>query len=110
MTTVQLTAEAFRKELRVLILEMIAFRSRGKEMSISADDLKKGLSIKVEVDNSYLEVGERTYENRVVDEISVGPDGTIILHDEYGEQHLDSQLSLDELVEIALVIEESPRP
>lgn len=66
----------------------------------------EGLTVSVEVDNSYLDVEETTLENWSVDYISLSLDGSVHLEcsEHGGELELDD-LSTDEVAALANVLE-----
>lgn len=79
----------------------------GDNHSIAAGDLDSHLTIKIEVDNSYLDISDTCYEDREVAEILVNlNDKEIWVCTEYNEYTID-EISIDELVEIANAIEET---
>ena len=66
----------------------------------------EGLTIKVEVDNSYLDVEESTMENRSITEIHVSLDGNIFLVAYEDDTEIEwEDISTDELVGLANVLE-----
>ena len=67
----------------------------------------EGLTIKVEVDNSYLDVEETIMENRSIAEIHLSLDGNLFLVP-YGDDDTEiewTDLSTDEVVALANVLE-----
>lgn len=65
-----------------------------------------GLTIKVEVDNSYLDVEETIMENRSISEIHLSLDGGIFLVAYEDDTEIDSkEISTDELASLANVLE-----
>ena len=79
----------------------------GDNHSITTGDLNRHLTIKVGVDNSYLDIDDTCYEEREVAEILVNlNDKKIWVCTEYNEYTIDD-ISVEELVEIANAIEET---
>lgn len=67
----------------------------------------EGLTIKVEVDNSYLDVEETIMENRTITEIHLSLDGNLFLVP-YGDDDTEiewTDLSTDEVAALANVLE-----
>lgn len=67
----------------------------------------EGLSVKVEVDNSYLDVEETIMENRTITEIHLSLDGNLFLVP-YGDDDTEiewTDLSTDEVAALANVLE-----
>lgn len=73
--------------------------------TIFTGDLCDDLYINVEVDNSYLDVEERTYERREMSEIIVLLDGTVMVRDEDGNEWDDTDITISELATIADLLE-----
>lgn len=66
----------------------------------------EGLTIKVEVDNSYLDVEETIMENRTITEVHVSLDGNIFLVAYEDDTEINwEDISTDELVGLANVLE-----
>ena len=66
----------------------------------------EGLTIKVEVDDSYLDVEETTMENRTITEVRVSLDGNIFLVAYEDDTEIEwKDISTDELVGLANVLE-----
>ena len=66
----------------------------------------EGLTIKVEVDNSYLDVEDTTIENRTITEVHVSLDGNIFLVGYEDDTEIEwKDISTDELVGLANVLE-----
>lgn len=66
----------------------------------------EGLTIKVEVDNSYLDVEETTMENRTITEVHVSLDGNVFLVAYEDDTEIEwKDISTDELVGLANVLE-----
>ena len=66
----------------------------------------EGLTIKVETDNSYLDVEETTMENRTITEVRVSLDGNIFLVAYEDDTEIEwKDISTDELVGLANVLE-----
>lgn len=66
----------------------------------------EGLTIKVEVDNSYLDVEETIMENRTITEVHVSLDGNIFLVAYEDDTEIEwTEISTDELVGLANVLE-----
>lgn len=66
----------------------------------------EGLTIKVEVDDSYLDVEETTMENRTITEVRVSLDGNVFLVGYGDDTEIEwKDISTDELVGLANVLE-----
>lgn len=66
----------------------------------------EGLTIKVETDNSYLDVEETTMENRTITEVRVSLDGNVFLVGYGDDTEIEwKDISTDELVGLANVLE-----
>ncbi len=66
----------------------------------------EGLTIKVEVDNSYLDVEDTTIENRTITEVRVSLDGNVFLVAYEDDTEIEwKDISTDELVGLANVLE-----
>lgn len=66
----------------------------------------EGLTIKVEVDNSYLDVEDTIMENRTITEVRVSLDGNIFLVAYEDDTEIEwKDISTDELVGLANVLE-----
>lgn len=66
----------------------------------------EGLTIKVEVDNSYLDVEDTIMENRTITEVRVSLDGNIFLVAYEDDTEIEwKEISTDELVGLANVLE-----
>ena len=66
----------------------------------------EGLTIKVEVDNSYLDVEDTIMENRTITEVRVSLDGNIFLVGYGDDTEIEwKEISTDELVGLANVLE-----
>lgn len=66
----------------------------------------EGLTIKVEVDNSYLDVEDTTIENRTITEVHVSLDGNVFLVCYEDDTEIEwKDISTDELVGLANVLE-----
>lgn len=66
----------------------------------------EGLTVKVEVDNSYLDVEETIMENRTITEVHVSLDGNIFLVAYEDDTEIEwEDISTDELVGLANVLE-----
>jgi hypothetical protein len=77
----------------------------GDNHSIATCDLHSHLTIKVEVDNSYLDIDDTCYEESEIAEILVNlNDKKIWACTEYNEYNID-EISIEELVDIANAIE-----
>lgn len=64
-----------------------------------------GLTIKVEVDNSYLDVEETVMENRSINEIHLTTDNEIYLVSEYDDEIELEDITMEELVGLANILE-----
>lgn len=104
-------------DARAKLKSFIAFEVRnvylllnGQEPNFAEDEEYtldiEGLTVSVEVDNSYLDVEETTLENWSVDYISLSLDGSVYLEcsEHGGELELDD-LSTDEVAALANVLE-----
>ena len=66
----------------------------------------EGLTIKVEVDNSYLDVEDTIMENRTITEVRVSLDGNVFLVGYGDDTEIEwKDISTDELVGLANVLE-----
>ena len=66
----------------------------------------EGLTIKVETDNSYLDVEETIMENRTITEVRVSLDGNVFLVGYGDDTEIEwKEISTDELVGLANVLE-----
>lgn len=66
----------------------------------------EGFTIKVKVDNSYLDVEETTMENRTITEVRVSLDGNVFLVAYEDDTEIEwKDISTDELVGLANVLE-----
>ena len=66
----------------------------------------EGLTIKVEVDNSYLDVEDTIMENRTITEVHVSLDGNVFLVPYEDDTEIEwKDISTDELVGLANVLE-----
>lgn len=66
----------------------------------------EGLTIKVEVDNSYLDVEETTMENRTITEVRVSLDGNVFLVAYEDDTEIEwKDISTDELAGLANILE-----
>lgn len=66
----------------------------------------EGLTIKVETDNSYIDVEETTMENRTITEVRVSLDGNVFLVGYGDDTEIEwKDISTDELVGLANVLE-----
>ena len=66
----------------------------------------EGLTIKVETDNSYLDVEETTMENRTITEVRISLDGNVFLVGYGDDTEIEwKDISTDELVGLANVLE-----
>lgn len=66
----------------------------------------EGLTIKVEVDNSYLDVEDTIMENRTITEVHVSLDGNVFLVPYEDDTEIEwKEISTDELVGLANVLE-----
>ena len=81
--------------------------TEGDNLSITTGDLKRNLSIKVEVDNSYLDVNDTCYEEREVAEILVNLDDKEVWVCTEDEEYTIDEISVEELAEIANAMEET---
>ena len=72
---------------------------------ICTGDLKKGIFITVDVDNSYLDVDDTCYERREISEIVLEEDGSLTLIEEEGDEWSGSNITIDELAAISNAIE-----
>lgn len=88
----------------------IYFILNGREPNFEEDEEYvvdvEGLTIKVETDNSYLDVEETTMENRTITEVRVSLDGNVFLVGYGDDTEINWQdISTDELAALANVLE-----
>lgn len=88
----------------------IYFLLNGREPNFEEDEEYvidvEGLTIKVEVDNSYLDVEETTMENRAITEVHVSLVGNVFLVPYEDDTEINWQdISTDELAALANVLE-----
>ena len=81
--------------------------SEKEDWVIPTGDLVGKIYINVEVDDSYLDVEERCYEDIEIAEVRVGLDGDTIVTNEDGDEWYSADLSTDELAHIAKVLEKT---
>ena len=104
-------------DARKKLVDFIAFEVRniylllnGQEPNFEEDeeyvvDIER-LTIKVETDNSYLDVEETTMENRTITEVRVSLDGNVFLVGYGDDTEIEwKEISTDELVGLANVLE-----
>ena len=104
-------------DARKKLVDFIAFEVRniylllnGQEPNFEEDEEYvldvEGLTIKVEVDDSYLDVEETTMENRTITEVRVSLDGNVFLVAYEDDTEIEwKDISTDELVGLANVLE-----
>ena len=104
-------------DAREKLVDFIAFEVRsiylllnGQEPNFEEDEEYvvdiEGLTIKVEVDDSYLDVEETTTENRTITEVHVSLDGNVFLVGYGDDTEIEwKDISTDELVGLANVLE-----
>ena len=104
-------------DARKKLVDFIAFEVRsiylllnGQEPNFEEDEEYvvdiEGLTIKVEVDDSYLDVEETTMENRTITEVRVSLDGNVFLVGYGDDTEIEwKDISTDELVGLANVLE-----
>ena len=104
-------------DAREKLVDFIAFEVRsiylllnGQEPNFEEDEEYvvdiEGLTIKVEVDDSYLDVEETTMENRTITEVRVSLDGNVFLVGYGDDTEIEwKDISTDELVGLANVLE-----
>ena len=104
-------------DAREKLVDFIAFEVRniylllnGQEPNFEEDEEYvldiEGLTIKAEVDNSYLDVEETTMENRTITEVRVSLDGNVFLVAYEDDTEIEwKDISTDELVGLANVLE-----
>ena len=104
-------------DARKKLADFIAFEVRniylllnGQEPNFEEDEEYvldiEGLTIKVEVDDSYLDVEETTMENRTITEIRVSLDGNVFLVAYEDDTEIEwKEISTDELAGLANVLE-----
>ena len=105
------------KVAREKLVDFIVFEVRniylllnGQEPNFEEDEEYvldiEGLTIKVEVDDSYLDVEETTMENRTITEVRVSLDGNVFLVAYEDDTEIEwKEISTDELVGLANVLE-----
>lgn len=104
-------------DARKKLVDFIAFEVRniylllnGQEPNFEEDEEYvldvEGLTIKVEVDDSYLDVEDTIMENRTITEVRVSLDGNIFLVAYEDDTEIEwKEISTDELVGLANVLE-----
>ena len=104
-------------DARKKLVDFIAFEVRniylllnGQEPNFEEDEEYvldiEGLTIKVEVDDSYLDVEETTMENRTITEVRVSLDGNVFLVAYEDDTEIEwKEISTDELVGLANILE-----
>ena len=104
-------------DAREKLVDFIAFEVRniylllnGQEPNFEEDEEYvldiEGLTIKVEVDNSYLDVEDTIMENRTITEVHVSLDGNVFLVPYEDDTEIEwRDVSTDELVGLANVLE-----
>ena len=104
-------------DAREKLVDFIAFEVRniylllnGQEPNFEEDEEYvldiEGLTIKVEVDNSYLDVEDTIMENRTITEVHVSLDGNVFLVPYEDDTEIEwKDISTDELVGLANVLE-----
>ena len=104
-------------DARKKLVDFIAFEVRsiylllnGQEPNFEEDEEYvvdiEGLTIKVEVDDSYLDVEETTMENRTITEVRVSLDGNVFLVGYGDDTEIEwKDISTDELAGLANVLE-----
>ena len=104
-------------DARKKLVDFIAFGVRsiylllnGQEPNFEEDEEYvldvEGLTIKVEVDDSYLDVEETTMENRTITEVRVSLDGNVFLVAYEDDTEIEwKEISTDELAGLANVLE-----
>lgn len=104
-------------DTRKKLVDFIAFEVRniylllnGQEPNFEEDEEYvvdiEGLTIKVEVDNSYLDVEDTIMENRTITEVRVSLDGNVFLVAYEDDTEIEwKDISTDELVGLANVLE-----
>lgn len=79
--------------------------SEEEEYVIPTGDLTNSIHINVEVDNSYLDVEDRCYEDMEIAEIRLTLDGNIFLVNEDEDEWEWEEVSVDELANVATALE-----
>ena len=104
--------DARKKLVDFIIFEVrsIYLLLNGQESNFEEDEEYvldvEGLTIKVEVDDSYLDVEETTMENRTITEVRVSLDGNVFLVGYGDDTEIEwKDISTDELVGLANVLE-----
>ena len=104
-------------DARKKLVDFIAFEVRniylllnGQEPNFEEDEEYvldiEGLTIKVEADNSYLDVEDTIMENRTITEVRVSLDGNVFLVAYEDDTEIEwKDISTDELVGLANVLE-----
>lgn len=104
-------------DARKKLVDFIAFEVRsiylllnGQEPNFEEDEEYvldiEGLTIKVEVNDSYLDVEDTTMENRTITEVRVSLDGNVFLVAYEDDTEIEwKDISTDELVGLANVLE-----
>lgn len=104
--------DARKKLVDFIVFEVrnIYFLLNGQEPNFEEDEEYvvdiEGFTIKVKVDNSYLDVEETTMENRTITEVRVSLDGNVFLVAYEDDTEIEwKDISTDELVGLANVLE-----
>ena len=104
-------------DARKKLVDFIAFEVRniylllnGQEPNFEEDEEYvldiEGFTIKVEVDNSYLDVEDTIMENRTITEVRVSLDGNVFLVAYEDDTEIEwKEISTDELVGLANILE-----
>ena len=104
--------DARKKLVSFIIFEVrnIYLLLNGQEPNFEEDEEYvvdiEGLTIKVEVDDSYLDVEETTMENRTITEVRVSLDGNVFLVGYGDDTEIEwKDISTDELAGLANILE-----
>ena len=104
-------------DARKKLVDFIVFEARNIYLLLNGQEPKfeegeeyvldiEGFTIKVEVDNSYLDVEDTIMENRTITEVRVSLDGNIFLVAYEDDTEIEwKDISTDELVGLANVLE-----
>jgi hypothetical protein len=79
--------------------------SECEDYVVPTGDLLNTIYINVEVDNSYLDVEDRCYEDVEVAEIRLTLDGNVFVANEDGDEWEWKELSVEELADVATSLE-----
>ena len=116
LTVAEVIVNVAKKELKNFIVHQIPmlYKAFGwaepnfaeeEEYVIPTGDLICAPYINVEVDNSYLDVNERTYEDVEIAEVRLTLDENVFLTNERGDEWGWDEVTVDELAAVAKILE-----